>query len=428
MHYLSGMSMLLRFAIEIVIAFFNFAEKPRKKSYFALRICVCSACVLAAIFCLPVSGITKTVVGQTVALTVTLCLLFILLWQISDTVLDAVFWFVMALITRNIAANTFQILERAVAGTNAAEIINDGTVGGMIIHYAIFFTVYFLEWFFVGKRVRKLGAKAKDIRRFLPVFISTAVTMLLLTEIDVNLADRLARVTSAVLQVLYGIVMLYLYYSILREIKFREEAAAMAMAAAMESKQFELLKESMSTISVKSHDLKHQIARTKETGDIPIVDSETQAALTVFDGTFNTGNATLDIILTDRCSRCVARNIEFTCIADAEKLAFMSPEDVYSLFCNAIDNAIEYEETLADNGNRYIHLSIKHEESFLCIHLENYYEGECRGGQPETTKVDKNLHGYGTKSIKRVVERYGGTATFNGGNGAFELNALIPLT
>ena len=41
--------------------------------------------------------------------------------------------------------------------------------------------------------------------------------------------------------------------------------------------------------------------------------------------------------------------------------------------------------------------------------------------------VDDGPHGYGMKNIRRVVESYGGEATFSARDGIFTLNLLVPL-
>jgi sensor histidine kinase regulating citrate/malate metabolism len=46
---------------------------------------------------------------------------------------------------------------------------------------------------------------------------------------------------------------------------------------------------------------------------------------------------------------------------------------------------------------------------------------------PVTTKTDVKNHGYGVKSIKKAVEKYGGSVTWTLQNDEFEMKALIPI-
>ena len=47
-------------------------------------------------------------------------------------------------------------------------------------------------------------------------------------------------------------------------------------------------------------------------------------------------------------------------------------------------------------------------------------------GLPQTTKPDRKNHGFGVKSMRLVIEKYGGVLTMNARGGTFELDALIP--
>lgn len=44
---------------------------------------------------------------------------------------------------------------------------------------------------------------------------------------------------------------------------------------------------------------------------------------------------------------------------------------------------------------------------------------------PKTTKQDKRFHGYGMKSIRKIVEKYNGSVTVNAKDGWFELRILM---
>ena len=54
-----------------------------------------------------------------------------------------------------------------------------------------------------------------------------------------------------------------------------------------------------------------------------------------------TGNEILDTILTEKSLICENSGIHINCVADGSLLAFMNPVDLYTLFGNALDNAIE---------------------------------------------------------------------------------------
>ncbi len=62
------------------------------------------------------------------------------------------------------------------------------------------------------------------------------------------------------------------------------------------------------------------------------------------------------------------------------------------------------------------------------VNTHNCYEGKLSFDKmlPKTTKADTNMHGYGMKSIKHVVEKYGGEMSVKAENGVFNLNLIFP--
>ena len=62
------------------------------------------------------------------------------------------------------------------------------------------------------------------------------------------------------------------------------------------------------------------------------------------------------------------------------------------------------------------------------IHIENPYEGEIQfvDDLPQTSK-DKKWHGYGMKSMNRIVSSYDGIMSCTAKDGLFALDILIPI-
>ena len=107
--------------------------------------------------------------------------------------------------------------------------------------------------------------------------------------------------------------------------------------------------------------------------------------------------------------------ITFTCVADGKLLDFIHVIDLCTIFGNALDNAIEAAALVEDAERRMVHMSVSRKKNFLMITLRN------------TTKADAFSHGYGIKSIRQAVSKYGGTAEFGIRDGFFTLQIMIPI-
>lgn len=92
---------------------------------------------------------------------------------------------------------------------------------------------------------------------------------------------------------------------------------------------------------------------------------------------------------------------------------FLAEYDMTALFSNLLDNAIDATKDIPDS---YIELSITpHGDNEIIITMVNSCERNPfskNSRQLITTKKNKWRHGYGMKSIQRVVNKYGGDSHF----------------
>lgn len=193
-----------------------------------------------------------------------------------------------------------------------------------------------------------------------------------------------------------------------------------------EREQYRISKETIEIINEKCHDLKHQIAFLREDRSDKNI-AEIEKAVMIYDSTVKTGSSVLDILLTEKKLQCSSKNIKLTTVVNGKLLEFMDEMEVYSLFGNALSNAIESVSGLPQEM-RHVALTVKQVGDMCSIHVENPYAGEIRfsDGLPQTTK-DKNWHGFGMRSMNRIVTSYGGVMTVTAENGLFTLDLLLPI-
>ena len=118
-----------------------------------------------------------------------------------------------------------------------------------------------------------------------------------------------------------------------------------------------------------------------------------------------------------------------TIYADASDIGFMDVMDICSIFGNAIDNAIEYERQIPDPDCRLIKVTVRSQNRFLLIRIDNYCRETIKvtDGLIASSKKDGRPHGYGIKSIRRSVEKYHGSLTLEQQDDWFSLTALLPI-
>ena len=113
---------------------------------------------------------------------------------------------------------------------------------------------------------------------------------------------------------------------------------------------------------------------------------------------------------------------------EGDKLERISPGDIAAIFGNALDNAIEYVNTLPEE-KRIISLIGYARQDVMGIHIENYCEEALsfQDDLPVSTKGDDRYHGYGLKSIRYVVNKYGGNIVVGLEDNIFSLDIIFPV-
>ncbi len=138
---------------------------------------------------------------------------------------------------------------------------------------------------------------------------------------------------------------------------------------------------------------------------------------------YNTGNYRLDTVLF--CQQQIARedgitiNYTFGSVFPKDGI---DPDDLYVIFPNALDNAIEACRKV--EGPREITITSRIRENEVLVTIQNpaAVPVKVRGGEPQTDKKDKKLHGYGYRSMKKAAAKYGeDNMDFKLENGTFTL-------
>lgn len=229
-----------------------------------------------------------------------------------------------------------------------------------------------------------------------------------------------------------GVALLYAYHAQSGKMLLKRELDAIQNILHSQYAQYKQSRDSIDLINRKYHDLKHQIAVLRSEQDsnrrTAFLD-EMEQEIKVYEAQNKTGNSVLDTLLTGKSLYCSKHQIELVCVADGAQLDFMSAMDLCTIFGNALDNAIEYELTIPEKKKRIVRIEVFAKNSFLIIRVENYFEGTLRltNGLPDTTKAERDYHGFGLKSIRYTVEKYGGSMNVDAAGNWFRLHILLPL-
>lgn len=303
-----------------------------------------------------------------------------------------------------------------------------------VMYIAIYTVTYFLAALLFGRKI-----ESREKLKITNSYIFVLAVLLFIIDIIINAiivyyiaADGNVLYLSivGVYNILCCIVVLFLMFEVATRRKLQDELSAVKLLRQREKEQYNISKTNIELINMKCHDLKHQIRNIGASGSLNEQSvREMENLIQIYDSALRTGNTALDTIFMEKLLRCNKDGVRLSCIADGQKLSFMREYDIYSLFGNLIDNAIEAVLPL-EESKRVISLSVRAVNNLLSVNLHNFYDSKIKfeKGLPVTTKPDKNYHGFGMKSVEYICSRYGGDLSIKTENNVFNVNILFPIT
>ena len=259
------------------------------------------------------------------------------------------------------------------------------------------------------------------------------VVLLLIPFLMLKFMERIIKINNAsylmmviVLELLYSLIMAFTYYGLINQREAEAEKNLIKQIWNADKKHYEMQKESVEMINIRIHDLKHQIEDMKTTGALTEnMIKQLENSADIYQSVVQTGNDVLDVILSSVSLRCQKNNIQLTAMVDGEAISFMEDTDIYSFFGNMLDNAIEYETKIEEERLRFISLTVKKKEEIVYIHCENYFLEDSEEVPQKSSKADSKNHGYGTKSMKNILEKYKGVLYFHIKDHMFQVDGMI---
>lgn len=292
--------------------------------------------------------------------------------------------------------------------------------------------VYAVAYPLITRRLSRRGLEQVSDRSMI---VMMAVVILMVIGFDLvikSLCEMGIPVAYALmLRSVHGFICVFtvwMEYELLVNRKLASEKDTTERVLAERERQYERSRESIEAINIKCHDLRHQIRALAGGGAVvdPTALADVAREVDVYDAAVHSGNEALDTILTEKSLICQREGITLTCVADGAALGSMAAADIYALFGNALDNAIE---AARGTTRQSISLVVRRAMGVTSVSVENYYNPAAQpsfeDGLPQTTKADKANHGFGMRSMRAIVERYGGTLVVRAEDGVFHLDIML---
>lgn len=121
-------------------------------------------------------------------------------------------------------------------------------------------------------------------------------------------------------------------------------------------------------------------------------------------------NIVLNYLLNRKINQCREAGIDMACYV-LGNFASVDDMDLYILLENLCDNAIE---AAGQCEKPSIKLQIAENNASMYIDIGNTTKGNVLNNNPDmnTTKKDKNMHGFGIMNIRDIIDKYNGTINY----------------
>lgn len=200
----------------------------------------------------------------------------------------------------------------------------------------------------------------------------------------------------------------------------------------MQKKEYASLMDKMNAIRIYRHDMRHHMnALSTYLHDSNVL--EAQKYLNKLDDNLDEtavnrycDNYGVNVILSSYISRAKKEQIKVTSSVVLSEDIQIDDIDLGVIFANSIENAINACKRIDDIGKRMLTVTCKEQSNQLCIQVTNTFIGEVNfnGAYPVAENLD---HGFGTKSIASIVEKYGGIFSFTTKDGIFKTSVILNL-
>lgn len=179
------------------------------------------------------------------------------------------------------------------------------------------------------------------------------------------------------------------------------------------------------------HDEKHMILYLQECLEHKEVEAAKRFLKNYQDNMVNsvndswTGISMLDFMLNIKKKKMDELMVEFCLDCKIDEIP-MEDADFIVVLGNLLDNAIEA-SARCDRGKRRVELSILNINEMFIMKLRNTSASRPRqkNGRFVSNKKDRNRHGFGIESVKRIVEKYEGFLEFDYDDNVFSVAIMI---
>lgn len=339
--------------------------------------------------------------------------------KVSQSLFNSCLLAAMMLITELIIV----YLSRLIFGINITEHSTNETV--LLIQSGSAKLLYFIVAFFISKFSRKENRDDFNFSKtvlllLLPIAsISLLLGIVRLTEIFTTNNSIYFIFTIATILLIYSnIIVFWVHESTIKAQKENTELQLQAQKSELDTEYYSILQNQYDNSNILIHDIKRHLLSIKSFAN----ENDCSSINKYIDNLYNeyevknikkySEKKLVNAIINRYALVFKEKNIDFSCDIRNIDFSFISNNDLTAILDNLLENALEASQ---DSKEKSIELLIfPTNVNYIAINLNNScaVAPTIRNGKLVTTKKESTIHGYGIKSIKRIVKNHDGNISF----------------
>lgn len=254
------------------------------------------------------------------------------------------------------------------------------------------------------------------------------VIRILTNGLTFSLSNSIICILSIVLLLISNIIVYLIYEKAEKSNQKLIELELVNQKNDIDMQYLELLEKKNETMNIMAHDYKNNIltiSNMSDSNEVKEYIDNMVGEIAKYNRIAKTQNRLLDVILSKYTDICNDKGIKFEADIMTDNLGFINSYDISSLFNNILDNAVE---AASLSSNKYINLEITNSlNSYHRVIATNSCDNEPHNekGKLITTKKNKDAHGFGTKSIRKIVNKYDGELQWEYNNELRQFKLII---
>lgn len=306
---------------------------------------------------------------------------------------------------------------------------------GTIEHNAAVWPVRLLMIAALVLIVKKKNIKKQEIPRFVSAisFIGMFGVIALSEQSMIALSDD-ELTMWIILSLLLSVAILF--FNVNRQYEMEKEIVKLkSEQAKLVERDYQSLNKTYSANAKLYHDIHnhievlHRYLQQGETADAIRYLEDLRTPVSEITQTIWTGDKAIDYLINSKIAFAEKQGVKTKVNIEYPRHTNIRSVDLTAILGNLLDNAMEASTTAPDEL-RFIEITIRRVNYMLIIKVENGFGGNVimENDTLQTSKTDKDLHGWGLKSAYAAVDRYDGAIEITCNNHIFQTIATLSFT